>query len=209
MKRKIVSVSSDSIKDLPQSCGRCFYWESDPVSQKVENAKAATKLKEEWFQEALSSWGECGKIIYQGDQIIAYAQYGPSVYFPRTKGYLAGAISEDAVFLSCLYVGEQFRGRGIGKIMLRAIEKDLYKKGFKALETIAGKKKEKHVSLKDFYLKNGFFVHRQDLRFFLLRIEFKSIVSWPVNLQTALDSLILPYPARAPSPTWAVEADQG
>ncbi len=200
MKRKIVAISSEYIRGLPKSCMCCFYWESAPHCEIHQNKEAA-QLKAEWFQETLSDWGECGRIFFQGSQVLAYAQYGPASYFPRTRSYLAGGISEDAAFLSCLYVVEEVRGKGIGKIMLRAIEKDLYKKGFKALETLAGRTEKKHVGPLEFYLKNGFFIHRQDLHFPLLRIEFRSIVSWPLSLQTALDALTITHPEKAPAPT--------
>lgn len=201
MKRKIISITSDCLQDLSEPCRSCLYWESSPGSHEVEDKKESKRLKEKWFQATLSDWGECGKILYQGSQVLAYAQYGPGFYFPRTNGYLAGKVSEDAIFLSCLRVVPEVRGKGLGRIMLRAVEKDLYKKGFKALETIAGKREQDYVGPVDFYLKNGFFVRRADVRFPLLRIEFKSIVSWPVNLQVALDGLVIPHPVKAPLPT--------
>lgn len=201
MKRRIVSIASDCLKDLAGPCGYCSYWELASGRCKVRNKEKNKRLKEEWFQTMLLEWGECGKILYQGSQVLAYAQYGPGSCFPRTKDYLAGKVDEDAVFLSCLYVIPEVRGKGLGKIMLRAVEKDLYKKGFKALETIAGKRKHDYVGPVDFYLKNGFFIRRQDVQFPLLRIEFKSVVSWPVNLQAALDSLVIPHRAKAPVPT--------
>lgn len=200
MKRKIVAISSDCIQDLPKPCRGCFYWESAPHCETHQDKEAA-QLKAEWFQETLSDRGECGRILYQGGQVLAYAQYGPGSYFPRTRSYLTGDISGDAAFLSCLYVVEEVRGKGIGRIMLRGIEKDLYKKGFRALETLVGKTEKKHVGPMDFYLKNGFFIHKQDLHFPLLRIEFRSIVTWPVSLQTALDALTITHPEKAPAPT--------
>lgn len=201
MKSRIVSVASDCYKDLPAPCRHCFYWESASGSSKAKNQEECRQLKEKWFADTLSEWGECGKLLYQGSQVLAYVQYGPGFCFPRTGDYLAGKVDEDAGFLSCLYVVPEVRGRGLGKILLRAVEKDFYKKGFKALETIAGKSEQDHIGPMDFYLKNGFFIRRQDVHFPLLRIEFKSIVSWGVNLQAALDNLVITRPAKAPSPS--------
>jgi GNAT superfamily N-acetyltransferase len=200
MKRRIISISLDCLKDLPAPCRCCYYWESS-ISDKLKGEEKKKELKEKWFQTTLLDWGECGKILYQASQVLAYAQYGPGFCFPRTANYLAGKVSEDAVFLSCLYVVPEVRGKGLGKIMLRAVEKDLYKRGVKALETIAGKTEKDYVGPMDFYLKNGFFIRREDIQFPLLRIEFKSIVSWSVNLQVALDGIVIPLPAKTPVPS--------
>jgi len=199
MKRKIVSISSGLLKELPEPCCNCSYWESSSAGPAGE--EASRRKKEEWFGATLADWGECGKVLYQDSEVLAYAQYGPGFCFPRTKNHMNLKMGDDALFLSCLYVAPEIRGRGLGKILLRAIEKDLYRRNFKALETIAGKTPGDHIGPSDFYLKNGFFIKSRDNRFLLMRIEFKSIVSWPVNLQAALDSLVLRRSAKAPLPT--------
>lgn len=199
MKRKIVSISSDLLNELLEPCCDCSYWESslaEPASEKESRIK-----KEEWFRTTLADWGECGKVLYQDSEVLAYAQYGPNFCFPRTRNHMNLKMGDDAPFLSCLYVAPEVRGKGLGKILLRAVEKDLYKRNFKALETIACETAGDHIGPSDFYLKNGFFIKRRDNRFLLMRIEFRSIVSWSVNLQAALDSLIIRRSAKAPIPT--------
>lgn len=203
MRRRIVPVSLNNFNDLPDQCRSCLYWEY-PIKPGSGSGPSpdGTILKEEWFSTTLLQWGECGKLFYQGDRALAYAQYSPALYLPRTMYFRAAPPSVDAVFLSCLFVVPEVRGRGLGRVLLRAIERDLYKRKFKAIETFASKYlAEKPPGPIEFYLKNGFYILRDDEEFPLLRLDFKSLVFWQENLEAALESLKVPTKADIPVPS--------
>ncbi|MEM2057748.1 MAG: GNAT family N-acetyltransferase, partial [Thermoproteota archaeon] len=78
-----------------------------------------------------------------------------------------------AVLISCLFIAEkEYRGRGLGKLLLESIIEDLRKRGFKAVETFARRNNSNNPSGPvEFYLKNGFRVLREDPEFPLMRLE--------------------------------------
>lgn len=157
-------------------------------------------LKKQWFGKTLEEWGECGKLLYLNQEALAYIQYAPLSYFPQSKYFRAGPVSGDAVFISCLYVVPQMRGRGIGKVILQAVLKDLFRRKFKNVEAFASRSDScKPAVPLDFYLKNGFYILRDDRKFPLVRLELKAAATWRVSVQTVLDSLKIPVRSPVPS----------
>lgn len=203
MRRKITPINADNFNDLFSPCRFCLYWEAPQKSKPKSGPKNAAALKEKWFKTILSEWGECGKILCQGNVVLAYAQFAPSEYFPQVRHYPAGPANRDAVFVSCLYVASPVRGRGLGKVLLQSVVRDLYKRNFKAIETFASKSTQENPSAPlEFYLKNGFYILRDDRNFPLVRLDLKTAAaSWHinVNLQAVLDGLKIPVEVPVPS----------
>ncbi|MBI4743906.1 MAG: GNAT family N-acetyltransferase [Actinobacteria bacterium] len=198
MARRIVPMTMGNLKDIPQKCSGCLYWESGEKAKMGAGGKRQAILKEEWFSTTLMEWGTCGRIFYQDNEVLAYTQYAPPLYFPQIKFYSIGKPSDDAVFLSCLYVVPSVRGRGLGKILLQSIEHDLYKRNYRALETYAGRNnKENPSGTVDFYLRNGFRILRSNSTHSLVRLDFKSVVR-QVNFQSVLENLKIPVQAPVP-----------
>jgi len=77
------------------------------------------------------------------------------------------------VLISCLFIAQkEYRGRGLGKQLLQSIIEDLRKRGVKAVETFARKNNPNNPSGPvEFYLKNGFKIHRDDPEYPLMRLE--------------------------------------
>lgn len=194
MKRRIVAISLDNLSDLPSRCRSCLYWES-PLDTRAGRGSKETKLsKEAWFSNTLLTWGQCGKMIYENDHILAYAQYAPGRYFPKIYCFEVGIPSPDAAFLSCIYVIPDVRRKGLGKLLLQAIEKDLFRQNIEAIETLAAKKpqKNKPPGPIDFFHANGFYIARDNPRYPLMRLDLKATVTWQDNLEAILNSLTLP-----------------
>lgn len=199
--RKIIPITNKHLKDLPVKCRACDYWESTEKKKPARGSQKECLAKEEWFSTTLLEWGECGKLLFQDKQVLAYAQFGAPEYFPQIQHYSARPVSKDAVFLSCLFVEPTLRGKGLGKILLGSVEKDLYRREFKALETFASKQPEPGTSGPlDFYLKQGFYVKKDDPITPLVRLDFKSMIPWHENLEKVLNSLKLQIPVKAPAP---------
>jgi GNAT superfamily N-acetyltransferase len=197
-RRSVLPVTVDNLPNIPDSCRKCGYWESaDPAALGVASAGAARR-KADWYRSVLADWGPGGKILVEGDQTLAYASYAPPHHLPQIR-YCDLGVDPDAVFLACLYVAREHRGRGLGKSLVNSIEKDLLKKGYKAIETVARSASARNPSgWTEFYLTNGWQLVRQSGPLFLLRIDLRTVVTWQVNLDSVLGGLTVPRPAKAP-----------
>ncbi len=192
MARRIAAIRSTNLKDIPEPCKFCSYWESP-----FGGGETPSNLKREWFIAVLRNFGDCGKLIYVDGKPVAYSQYAPGFYFSKAKNYTAGPPSADAIFLSCLFVAPDYRGKGYGKSALLEIVKSLNRKDFKAIETFGNKiSKGKPSTPYEFYLKNGFYIVRDDKKFPLMRLDFKSVALWQDGLETLLEEIKFPLPSR-------------
>lgn len=179
MRLRIVKLTERNLAQTPEweahpfSCKYCLYWE-DPklgidLASGVKEALFAKKLA--WLGWVRREWGSCGKLLFFGDKAIGYAQYAPVRFLPGTEEYPAGPVSEDAVFLGCLFIPEpRWRGQGLGGLLLRAILDELAAREIEAVETFARKgSTENPPGPLEFYLKHGFSVLRDDPQFPLVR----------------------------------------
>jgi len=126
-----------------------------------------------WLRRTLREFGNCGKILYVDGRGVGYAQYAPPEYLPNSAEYDSGPPSDDAVLIACLFVAQQkFRGSGLGNHLLRSIIDDLRARGDRAVETFARKGDPENPSGPvEFYLRNGFRIHRDDEEFPLMRLD--------------------------------------
>jgi GNAT superfamily N-acetyltransferase len=131
----------------------------------------AKKLK--WLRSVRNTFGECGKIMYVDGKPVGYAQYAPPKMLPLSAEYPSGPPSKDAVLISCLFIAhKEYRGKGLGSLLLKSIVEDLRGRGVRAIETFARKNSPNNPSgSMKFYLKNGFMFFRDDLEFPLMRLE--------------------------------------
>jgi GNAT superfamily N-acetyltransferase len=166
MRVTIKDITSQNSGDIPANCNQCLYWEYPEDFERLKSAKKTAELtakKKKWFLQTLKEFGICGKIVYCKNEPIGYAQYCPSVFLPQTSDYgykSVGTIQEGVVFLSCLYIiDEKMRNKGVGTKLLEKVIKDLKKRGFKAIETIARKGSSNNPSGSvELYLKKEFYV---------------------------------------------------
>lgn len=197
-RRSIVSVTLDNLAALPQNCRSCGYWESGETASiqgKFPNGAAEKAL---WYEAVLSGWGPCGKMVIEEDEVLAYCQYAPATYLPQIKNYSIGPISADAVFLACLFVPAVYRGRGLGKLLVTAAQKEQIKRGYRALETYTRRAPARNPSgWTEFYLANGWQVISDSGSLAHLRLDLRSLVTWQVNLDAVLQNLVIPVPAKA------------
>lgn len=160
---------------FPFSCRYCVYWEStDDFDGNVAQSEAE-QTKREWLKNTMGQFGTCGLIVFHHDDPVGYAQYASPRFFSRVREYPSGPPSDDAVFLSCLYVPKrELRGLGIGKHLLELVETDLRDRGYDFLETFARKGSESSpAGPLGFYLRRGFSVVREHDEFPLVRKELR------------------------------------
>lgn len=199
MARRIVPVDRDNVKDLPRPCRDCFFWENQEKLSGPQDFPEAFQRKTEWFARTSGEWGNCGKLIYDDNAVLGYIQFAPFSYLPQSHHFPAAPVSKKAALISCLYVVPEMRGRGLGKVVLQSALKDLLKKRMRIVEAFASREEPYQLVPIDFYLKNGFYVLRDDKRFPLVRLDLRASVTWHVNVQAMLDSLKIPVRVPATS----------
>ena len=179
---EIASLTEENLMDAPTwdshpfSCKYCIYWEfpDECVDPATEQRHEMFAKKLSWLQAVTKGFGTCGKLVYVDGKCIGYVQYAPPDYLPGSAGYASGPPSDDAVLISCLFIPQaKFRRLGIGSQLLCSIIDEVKKeKKKKAIETFARKGRPENPSGPvEFYLGNGFRIHRDDKEFPLMRLD--------------------------------------
>jgi len=180
MKIDVVNLTEDNLRDAPEwdsypfSCKYCIYWEfpEECIDPAKERREGIIRKKLRWLRDTNRVFGNCGKIIYANGKPAGYAQYAPGEFFPRSAYYKSGPPNHDAVLISCLFIPQrEFRGIGLGNQLLQDIIGDLKRRRIKIVETFARKGKPDNPSGPvEFYLRNCFKIHKDDIEFPLLRL---------------------------------------
>jgi len=180
MEIAIRNITRDNLGDIPGPCKKCLYWEFpedlEKLSQQEDSGSAEAK-KRAWFVKTLRTFGDCGKIVYQGKTPIGYAQYAPFTSLPQARNYKSLQLEQleaGAVFISCLYITEETqRGTGVGTRLLQSVLSNLRRRGFQVVETFARRGSANNPSGPiEIYLKNGFRIKDEtDPEFPLVRLE--------------------------------------
>lgn len=165
--RRVVDLGLENLSSAPAEVLECAFWETD-----TEEPPDPRFTKEEWFSSTLLEWGPCGKLLLEGEEALAFAQFAPPSLFPRVAGFRAGRVSPDAVYLAHCYVVEGHRGRGVGSEMVRAVARDLVDRGFRAVESLGESEWRGGWLLPERFLEaNRFSVVRPDPDVPLMRLE--------------------------------------
>jgi len=92
----LVSLTLDTLEDLPRRCRQCVFWELDPVSaERAYEAGDPGLEKEAWVSQTLLEWGSCGKLVYVDGMPAGFAMYSPPSYAPRSMAFPTSPVSAD------------------------------------------------------------------------------------------------------------------
>src|SRR5919108_3276845 len=179
MSRRLVSLTLDTLEDLPRPCRQCVYWELDPVAAERACASGDPGLeKEAWVSQTLLEWGSCGKLVYVDGMPAGYVMYAPPAYAPRSMAFPTSPVSADAALLMTAHVVAAFAGGGLGRMLVQGVARDLTKRGIKAIEAFgdakygeSGDGEDGCLAPADFFLSVGFKTVRPHRRFPRLRLE--------------------------------------
>jgi GNAT superfamily N-acetyltransferase len=191
--RRLVSLTLDTLEDVPKRCRRCVFWELDPVAGDRAAESGDTELeKEAWVSQTLLEWGSCGKLVYADGAPAGYVMYAPPAYVPRSVAFPTSPVSPDAVLLTTAHVVPEFAGGGLGRMLVQGVARDLTKRGVKAIEAFGDARWEKPGCLApaDFFLSVGFKTVRPHPRFPRLRLELRTALSWKSDVEAALEKLL-------------------
>jgi hypothetical protein len=208
--RRLASLTLDNLDDLPRRCRRCVFWELDPLARDVaEEAGDVALEKEAWVSATLLEWGSCGKLLYVDSTPAGYLLYAPPAYVPRSVAFPTSPVSGDAVLMMTGRVVNEFRGGGLGRMLLQAAAKDLTRRGVRAIEAFGslvppGEPRAREeaedggrrpppgscVVPADFLLAVGFKTVRPHYRYPRLRLDLKNALSWREDVEVALERLL-------------------
>ena len=215
MSRRLANLTLDTLDDLPGPCRRCVRWELDPVAQERAAASGDTALeKEAWVSSVLLEWGSCGKVVWVDSVPAGYVLYAPPAYVPRSVSFPTSPVSGDAVLLMTAMIQPEFRGAGLGRMLVQGLAKDMVRRGVRAVEAF-GDAKATHdddsgappatsrgcLIPADYLLAVGFKTVRPHHLYPRLRLEVKNAVSWREDVEVAIERLfgsIAPEPALRP-----------
>lgn len=135
MSRRVVGVTLDNLEQLPVHCRRCVYWELAPhLKAQAEEFGETEVEKEAWVSAVLLEWGACGRIIYSEKLPVGFVLYAPPNAVPRSHAFPTSPPSADAVLLTAFHVQPEFRGGGLGRVLVQSVAKDLTRRGVRAIE---------------------------------------------------------------------------
>ncbi|MBC7169622.1 GNAT family N-acetyltransferase [Candidatus Bipolaricaulota bacterium] len=181
MELRSSTLTEENLGDAPEwdaqpwSCKHCLYWECpEPLVDLAKEDQAANLGKKlAWVRRVRTEFGDCGRLLYAEGLAVGYAQYAPPRFLPNIRNYPAGPVSDDAVFLACLFVPSRtHQGRGWGSVLLQDILRELRGRGMSAVETCTRVGSAENPSgPAEFYLRHGFAVLRNDPEFPLLHLN--------------------------------------
>jgi len=201
MSRRLVSLTLDTLEDLPRSCRACVFWELDPVAADRACANGDPGLeKEAWVSQTLLEWGSCGKLVYVDGMPAGFVMFAPPAYVPRSMAFPTSPVSADAVLLMTAHVVQPFADGGLGRMLVQGVARDLTKRGVKAIEAFgdakfgevdeAGRNERGCLAPADFFTSIGFKTVRPHPRYPRLRLELRTALSWKSDVEYALEKLL-------------------
>ncbi|MFD1072501.1 GNAT family N-acetyltransferase [Longispora fulva] len=193
MSRRLVSLTLDTLEELPRKCRSCVHWELDPIAGERSCANGTADLaKESWVSQTLLEWGSCGKLAYVDGLPAGYVMYAPPAYVPRSMAFPTSPVSPDAVLLTTAHVVPSFAGAGLGRMLVQGVARELTKRGVKAIEAFGDAKWEQPecVAPVDFFLSVGFKTVRPHPRYPRLRLELRTALGWKSDVEYALEKLL-------------------
>ena len=195
MSRRVIGVTLDNLEDLPKHSRKCVYWELAPHLREQAEEFGTTDLeKEAWVSSVLLEWGSCGRLVYSDKLPVGFVMYAPPTAVPRASAFPTSPPSPDAVLLTGFHVLPEFRGGGLGRMLVQAVAKDLTRRGVKAIEAFGDARPDEDeqtcVVPADFLLRVGFKTVRQHPRWPRLRLELRSAISWKEDVEAALERLL-------------------
>jgi GNAT superfamily N-acetyltransferase len=201
MSRRLVNITLDNVADLPTHCRECVYWELDPVAcERAKEAGGTALEKEAWLSDTLLEWGSCGQLIYVDGVPAGYVLYAPAAYVPRSVAFPTSPVSPDAVLLMTGRLVPEFRGGGLGRMLIQGVARDIVRRGIRAIEafgrTGTGAPDEpdspdyRCLLPADYLRAVGFKTVRPHPRTPRLRLDVKTTATWKEDVEYAIERLL-------------------
>ena len=194
MSRRLVNLTLDNLGDLPSRCRSCVFWELDQVAaERACDSGDADLEKEAWFSDTLLEWGNCGQLAYVDGVAAGYVTYAPPAYVPRSQAFPTSPVSPDAILLMTAYIDPEFRGSGLGRMLVQGVAREAARRSVKAIEAFGaepGRAPESCVLPVDYLRAVGFKTVRPHRHTPRLRLDMKTTLSWREDVEYALERLL-------------------
>lgn len=195
MARRLVNITLDNLSDFPVTCRNCVYWELDPVAGERACENGGTDLeKEAWVSDTLLEWGSCGRVAYVDAVPAGYVLFAPAAYVPRSVAFPTSPVSPDAVLLMTARLLPEFRGCGLGRVLVQAVARDVVSRGIRAIEAFGrtdfAAAEQRCLLHADYLRAVGFKTVRPHRHTPRLRLDVQTTVSWRSDLEGAIDRLL-------------------
>ncbi|MEP7036545.1 MAG: GNAT family N-acetyltransferase [Dermatophilaceae bacterium] len=194
--RDVFSLTLDRIKDLPEPCVSCIFWELNPALAAASIARGEPGLdKESWLSSALLEWGSVGQIGYVDGAPAGYVTYAPPYLVPRATAFPTAPVAADAVILMTARVVPEFRGQGLGRVLIQNAAKDVIRRGVRAIEVFgyrghADSPRAACVLPADFLTAVGFKTVREHHTYPRLRLDLRNALTWREDVEAAVERLL-------------------
>lgn len=191
----MAQLSLDTLGDLAPACRTCLRWELDPgAAQRAVAGGDPAFEKEAWLSSLLLTWGGAGRVAYVGEQPVGHVSIASPRHAPRAAGFPTSPVSTDAALLVSARVDPAHHGRGIARMLVQGVAKDLTERGVRALEAfaLAGEDDAPTPCLlpRGFYEAVGFTVVREHRRTPRMRLELGAALDWREDVEAALEQLL-------------------
>jgi GNAT superfamily N-acetyltransferase len=205
--RRVAGITLDNLDHLPKHSRGCVFWELAPHLKEQAEAFGETEIeKEAWVSSVLLEWGSCGRLVYSDKLPVGFVLYAPPSAVPRSLAFPTSPVSPDAVLLTGFYVLPEFRGGGLGRMLVQAVAKDLTRRGVKAIESFGAARPDEDeqccVVPAEFLACVGFKTVRPHARWPRLRLELRSAITWKEDVEAALERLLGTVSVTTASPVY-------
>lgn len=202
MTTTVAKLTPDTLEALPEPCRSCVFWECDPVRRQRLADPAAEKA--EWVSEVLREWGSCGRVALVDGRVAGHVLYAPAGFVPGAAGFATAPVSPDAVLLTTLHVAPEARGGGVGRLLVRAMARDLVERDLRAVEAFGSHGRPRSCTVPaDFLGAVGFRTQRAHPVTPRMRMDLRTTLRWRSEVEAAVERLVgavrpSPKPRRAP-----------
>lgn len=194
--REVVSLTLDRVRDLPDRCATCVFWELDPVLAARAIERGDPELdKESWLSAALLEWGSVGRLVYVDEQPAGYLTYAPAHLVPRASAFPTAPVSPDAVLLMTAKVLPEYTGQGLGRVLVQAAAKDVMRRGIRAIEAFGHLGDDtvpeaQCIMPAEFLIAVGFKTVREHPVHPRLRLDLRTVLTWREDVEQAVERLL-------------------
>jgi len=202
--RQVDRLTLDNLAGLAGHGSTCTFWEFDPVRRNQIRGHEAEE-KAAWLSRMLRDWGSVGRVINVDGQPAGHIVWAPAVHLPGGDGFATAPVSSDAVLLGSTYIDDEFRGAGLGRVLIQSMAKDLIRHGgIGAVETFGAHRSRAGscVLPVDFLLAVGFKTHRAHAQYPRMRMDLRTTVTWREEFEAAAEKIlgVVKRPSRKPVP---------
>ncbi|MBW6468233.1 MAG: hypothetical protein K0B85_03650 [Coriobacteriia bacterium] len=208
MSRRLRALTLEGIAGIDRECAVCAYWESPELLPMRCGAACDEELLRSNLSTVRREWGEYGRMALEDKVVLGFIKCAPTRYFPQARRLPTGAPDADAPLITCLHVLDEARCRGLDRVLLHAVLRDLNMQGVRAVYaygSVSGDRERMPMPDLEFLLEQGFTVERPHLVYPLLRLDLRTLAAWTENLEAALESLLLPLGRGRHMPTPTVD----